>query len=44
MIVFIFFVIIKIIVGFRVFEEEEIEGFDVVEYGVIVYSDFVMKF
>ncbi|WAM35813.1 ammonium transporter [Caldicellulosiruptor acetigenus] len=40
---FILFAIIKITVGLRVSEEEEIEGLDVAEHGATAYSDFVMK-
>jgi len=41
--VFILFTIIKLTVGLRVSEEEEIEGLDVTEHGAIAYGDFVIK-
>lgn len=40
---FILFAIIKMTVGLRVSEEEEIEGLDVAEHGATAYGDFVMK-
>lgn len=40
---FILFAIIKLTVGLRVSEEEEIEGLDVTEHGTAAYGDFVIK-
>jgi len=39
----ILFTIIKLTVGLRVSEEEEIEGLDVTEHGATAYGDFVIK-
>ncbi|MDI3501330.1 MAG: ammonium transporter, Amt family [Thermoanaerobacter sp.] len=40
---FILFAIIKLTVGLRVSEEEEVEGLDVAEHGATAYGDFVTK-
>jgi Amt family ammonium transporter len=40
---FIFFGLIKAVMGLRVSEEEEVEGLDHVEHGMQAYNDFVLS-